>query len=133
MAFAHLAFFSFSDDTWAIGAYRLNPDGSQDGSFGGAGYKVSGRMAFAPGYLIASHVVISRDGSIIVAGSYFDNVSKNYSPMLMRFFNDSIPTAIVTPMSGLTTSEIAGTFRNRSRSRVWMTSIPMARLLTRLS
>ena len=100
---------SFSDDTWAIGAYRLNADGSQDGSFGGAGYKVSGRMPFfGAGYLQANQVAIRSDGSIIVAGSFFDNVSKNYSPMLMRFLNDSIPTAIVTPTSGLTTSEVGG-------------------------
>ncbi len=80
-----------TDATWAIGAYWLNSDGILDSSFGGAGYKVSGRMAFAPGYLGASQVAVRSDGSIIVAGSYFDNVSKNYSPMLMRFFRDSIP------------------------------------------
>ncbi len=100
---------SFLDDTWAIGAYRLNADGSQDGSFGGAGYKVSGRMPFfGAGYLNASQVAIRSDGSIVVAGFHHNNASYNDSPMLMRFFNDSIPTAIVTPTTGLTTSEVGG-------------------------
>ncbi len=80
-----------TDATWAIGAYRLNSDGILDSSFGGAGNKVSGRMAFAPGYLIANQVAVRSDGSIIVAGYYFDGISKSNSPMLMRFFRDAIP------------------------------------------
>ncbi len=105
----------FGEDSSAIGAYRLNPDGSQDGSFGGAGYKISGRIASATGYLTANQVAIRSDGSIVVAGTsrkyeILPNGStvNNEYPMLMRFFNDSIPTAIVTPTSGLTTSEVGG-------------------------
>ncbi len=98
---------SFDDDsTWAIGAFRLNVDGSRDGSFGGAGFKIGGRAPFASGYLSARNVAVRTDGSIVVAGS--SRANNNDYPMLMRFFDDSVPTAIVTPTSGLVTSEVGG-------------------------
>ncbi len=91
---------------------RLNSNGTPDSTFGAGGFKV-GSLPPEMGSpsLETRRVTLLGDGGVIVSG--IGNWSppgtsdlKYYHPLLMRFAGD--PMAIVTPTSGLVTTEAGG-------------------------
>jgi uncharacterized delta-60 repeat protein len=91
---------------------RLNADGTPDSTFGPGGFKAGSLLSGMGSPNLSTHgMALLDDGSVIVSGhanwSPAGTSGLQYRhPLLMRFLGD--PKAVVTPTSGLITTEVGG-------------------------